>query len=418
MTSVPAAAPLIALAVTLVVQVLASFSMAVPSVLAPAVAGEFGLQAQQVGWLVSIAYLAAMLTGLACGGASRRHGPVRMNQFGLVCLALALMLCAFTQAWLLLLAGVLIGIGYGIPNPTAADILSRHSPRERRGLFFSIKQTGVPAGVAITGVLIPFLVTWLDWRSALLGMGGVLLLVALLIGGSRRTLDPVRGPAPEPMPGSGPPGGSDQSGGFVRALATGVWQPLREVLSDPRLRRLGLVSLVYAFTQVVYLSFLVSALKLEHQLSLTAAAALLSASQVVSVFARVGWGYVSDRWVDPGRLLGMLGIGMSASLMTLAFMPVGTSTALMLGVTTACAATAVAWNGVFYAELVRRVAPGDVTRVTGATQFLTFLGGVSGGVGFVGLLSVVGSFSASFACVALIPLVTAVITLRSVARAR
>ncbi|MFZ9507198.1 MAG: MFS transporter [Burkholderiaceae bacterium] len=409
---VPASAPMIALAVTLAVQALASFSLAVPSVLAPAVASEFGMQAQHVGWLVSVAYLTAMLAGLSCGALSRRHGPVRMSQFALLAMAVALVCCVFTQAWLLLLAGVLIGVGYGIPNPTAADILSRHSPRERRGLFFSIKQTGVPAGVAITGVLIPFLVALIDWRSALLVMACVLLVVALLIGGARRSLDPPRGPQAAPA-ASGEP-----ASGIFRTLTSSVWQPLRIVFENPSLRRLGLVSLVYAFTQVVYLSFLVSALKIEHQMSLTAAAALLSASQIVSMVARVGWGYVSDRWVDPGRLLGLLGLGMSASLMMLAFVPVGASPALMLGVTVVCAATAVSWNGVFYADLVRHVAPAEVTRATGATQFLTFMGGVTGGAGFVGLLSLTGSYSAGFAVVALIPLVTALFMLRSAARSR
>jgi len=166
------------------------------------------------------------------------------------------------------------------------------------------------------------------------------------------------------------------------------------------------------------LSFLVSALKLEHQMSLAAAAALLSASQVVSMLARVGWGYVSDRWVDPGRLLGLLGVGMSLSLIALAFVPVGASPALMLAVTVACAGTAVSWNGVFYADLVRQVPPGEVTRTTGATQFLTFLGGVTGGAGFVGLLSLTGSYSAGFIVVALLPLVTGLLTLRSARRAR
>jgi MFS family permease len=403
---------MIALAVTLAVQALASFSLAVPSVLAPAVASEFDMQAQHVGWLVSIAYLTAMLTGLSCGALSRRHGPVRMSQFALLAMAVALVCCVFTQAWLLLVAGVLIGVGYGIPNPTAADILSRHSPRERRGLFFSVKQTGVPAGVAITGVLLPFLVAFIDWRSALLVMACVLLVVALLIGGARRSLDP-------PASTQAAPAASDEPGsGFFRTLTGSVWQPLRIVFENPALRRLGLVSLVYAFTQVVYLSFLVSALKIEHQMSLAAAAALLSASQVVSVVARVGWGYVSDRWVDPGRLLGLLGLGTSASLMMLAFVPVGASPTLMLGVTIVCAATAVSWNGVFYADLVRHVAPAEVTRATGATQFLTFMGGVTGGAGFVGLLSLTGSYSAGFAVVALIPLVTALFMLRSASRAR
>ena len=221
--SAPAPAPMIALAVTLAVQALASFSLAVPSVLAPAVAGEFDMQAQHVGWLVSIAYLTAMLTGLSCGALSRRHGPVRMSQFALLAMAVALVCCVFTQAWLLLLAGVLIGVGYGIPNPTAADILSRHSPRERRGLFFSVKQTGVPAGVAITGVLLPFLVAFIDWRSALLVMACVLLVVALLIGGARRSLDP-------PPSTQAAPVASDQPGsGFFRTLTGSVWQPLRIV---------------------------------------------------------------------------------------------------------------------------------------------------------------------------------------------
>ncbi len=411
-SSAPAPAPMIALAVTLAVQAIASFSLAVPSVLAPAVASEFGMQAQHVGWLVSVAYLTAMLAGLFCGALSRRHGSVRMSQFALLSMAVALVCCVFTQAWLLLLAGVLIGVGYGIPNPTAADILSRHSPRERRGLFFSIKQTGTPAGVAITGILIPFLVALIDWRSALLVMACGLLVVAILIGRARRSLDPLGG-APAAPAASREPGS-----GVFRTLAGSVWQPLRIVSENPSLRRLGLVSLVYAFTQVVYLSFLVSALKIEHQMSLTAAAALLSASQVVSVVGRVGWGYVSDRWVDPGRLLGLLGLGMSASLMMLAFVPVGASPALMLGVTVVCAATAVSWNGVFYAALVRHVAPAEVTRATGATQFLTFMGGVTGGAGFVGLLSLTGSYSSGFAVVAVIPLVTALFILRSAARAR
>ena len=72
----------------------------------------------------------------------------------------------------------------------------------------------------------------------------------------------------------------------------------------------------------------------------------------------------------------------------------------------------------FYADLVRHVAPAEVTRATGATQFLTFMGGVTGGAGFVGLLSLTGSYSSGFVVVALIPLVTALFMLRSAVRAR
>lgn len=422
MTTSTSAAPGTALIVTLFVQTAASFSLAVPSVLAPAVASEFGVQAQQVGWLVSTAYFTAMLGGLLCGGLSRRYGSVRMSQAAVLAMGLALVCCVFTDARLLLIAGMLLGVGYGIPNPTAAELLSRHSPSERRGLFFSIKQTGVPLGVAITGLLLPALVALIDWRSAVLLMAFLLVTGALVIGGTRKVLDadgpaerarrharggddsPARAGASSPTAGVG-------AFGMFGILTQHVWQPLKGVLSDPPVRRLGLASLAYACTQVAYLSFLVSLLKLEHGMTLALAAGLLSASQVVSVVARVGWGYVSDRWVDPGLLLGLLGLAMAASLVLLAMAPSDTPWPLMLAATVFCAASTVAWNGVFYADLVRHVPPGEVTRTTGATQFLTFLGGMSGGAGFTALVSLTGSYSNSFLVLALLPCFSGMILL-------
>lgn len=415
-------APGTALVVTLFVQTAASFSLAVPSVLAPAVADEFGMQAQQVGWLVSIAYFTAMLGGLLCGGLSRRYGSVRMSQAAVVAMSLALVVCVFTDARLLLIAGMLLGVGYGIPNPTAAELLSRHAPRERRGLFFSVKQTGVPLGVAITGLLLPALVAFLDWRSAVLLMAFVLIIGALVIGGTRRSLD-ADGPAARARDASRggatttSPDAAKPQAGVAGIFIEHVWVPLRGVLTEPALRRLGLASLAYACTQVAYLSFLVSFLKIEHGMTLALAAGLLSASQVVSVVARVGWGYVSDRWVDPGLLLGFLGVGMAISLVVLSLAPTGTSWPAMLSITVFCAASAVAWNGVFYADLVRNVPPGEVTRTTGATQFLTFLGGMTGGAGFTALVSFSESYSSAFLVMAILPCVSGLILLNN-ARSR
>ncbi len=414
----PVTAPVTALVVTLSVQTAASFSLAVPSVLAPAVATEFGVQVQQVGWLVSIAYFTAMLGGLLCGGLARRYGSVRMSQAAVVAMSLALVSCVFTDARLLLIAAMLLGIGYGIPNPTAAELLSRHSPRERRGLFFSIKQTGVPLGVAVTGLILPALIVWMDWRSAVLLMACVLVIGALVIGGTRSRLD-ADGPAAAasqtdagaPAAGAARPTESEpQAPGL---LMRHVWLPLKGVLSAPPLRRLGLASLAYACTQVAYLSFLVSLLKIEHGMTLALAAGLLSASQAVSVVARVGWGYVSDRWVDPGLLLGCLGVAMAASLVLLAVAPADVSWSVMLGLTVLCAASTVAWNGVFYADLVRHVPPGEVTRTTGATQFLTFLGGMIGGAGFTALVSITGSYSSAFLLLAILPCASGLVLLRN-----
>ena len=50
-------------------------------------------------------------------------------------------------------------------------------------------------------------------------------------------------------------------------------------------------------------------------------------------------------------------------------------------------------------------------QTTGATQFLTFLGGMSGTAIFAGLVSLSGSYSAVFAGLALLPAITGVVLL-------
>jgi predicted MFS family arabinose efflux permease len=195
---------------------------------------------------------------------------------------------------------------------------------------------------------------------------------------------------------------------LIVLLRDRLWLPLRDVFANPPLRRLGLTSFVYAMSQVVYLTFLVSMLNLELGFTLATAAALLAASQAVSMAARVFWGYVSDRWVDPARLIAFLGLAMGLCLTVLGLAPAGLPWWGMLAITTACAATAVAWNGVFYADLVRYVAASEVAATTGATQFLTFSGGVFGTAVFAALVSATGSYTAVFTFMGLLPALTGV----------
>ena len=419
-----ALAPLTALTVTLSVQMIATVAMTTPSVLAPVIAGEIGVGAQHVGWLVSLAYLAAMLSGLNGGWLALRHGSVRTSQGALAASAGGMCLMAAGHPLLLLPGALLLGVGYGLTNPAAADILSRHAPPARRGLFFSIKQTGVPLGVALAGLAMPALLALMRWPRAVLVLAAVIALTALTLGPTRRRLEPAHEPAPST--GQAPAsvrdspastGDAATSAGdsaaprFVDTLRTRLIAPLREVMAFPPTRQLAITSLIYALIQVSFLTFLVSMLKIEHHYTLALAASLLAASQAASVVARIGWGHVADRWVDPTRLLGMLGLAMAASMLMLGLAPADTSSIVMLGITLACAATAVSWNGVYFADLVRHVAPHKVAQTTGATQFLTFLGGMSGTAIFAGLVSLTGSYSAVFAGLALLPAITGVLLL-------
>jgi MFS family permease len=383
-------------------------------VLAPVVAGELGVGAQHVGWLISLAYLTAMVAGLGAGSLSQRWGPVRISQAALAAAACAAALFALGHPVALFAGAVVLGVAYGLPNPTAAEILSRHAPVHRRGLFFAIKQTGVPLGVAAAGAILPLLLHGLNWSATLMVVAVAIAAAALAIGPSRMRLETA----------------ADQASGGTAALAddhatpparsrpdlAGVMRdrvvaPLREVLDDPRTRRLAVASLVFALTQVSFLTFLVSLLKVEHGFSLALAASLLSASQAASVIGRIGWGHAADRWFDPTRLLGALGVAMGLAVLLLALAPADAPAGLMLVLTVICAVTVVGWNGVFFADLVRLVPPERVARATGATQFLTFMGGVGGSALFAAAVSLSGSYSSAFVALAALPALTGLVLL-------
>ncbi len=399
--------PILALTVTLLVQTLAAVALTSPSVLAPVVATELGVGAQHVGWLVSLAYLTAMLTGLGAGALSQRLGPVRASQLALLAAAAGLALFAVGHAATLLAGAVVLGFAYGVPNPTAAEILSRHAPAHRRGLFFSVKQTGVPIGVAAAGIIIPALLGWVPWSGALLVLAAATATTALGIGIGRGRLEAGRRGAGA---GTRRDGGAG-AGASLATLRARVLGPLVEVLAFAPTRRLAIASLVYALTQVSFLTFLVTLLTLEHGLSLTVAASLLAASQALSVAGRIGWGHAADRWLDPTRLLGGLGVAMGAAIIMLGLAPADAPAGLMLAITLACALTAVAWNGVFFADLVRLVPAEQVARATGATQFLTFTGGMSGSALVAAGVSLGGSYSAVFAALGVVPALTGLMLL-------
>jgi MFS family permease len=357
-----------ALAAMLGVQVLATLSLVSASVLAPVVAPRLGFSPARIGLYVAVAYFAAMLAGLRCGRWVLRHGPVRVSQVALLASSVgatgaAASALSGSPTWLaaaLLTSAVAIGVGYGLVNPAAAAVISHHAPTHARGLFFSLKQTGVPVGVALAGLLMPLGLAWLDWQVTALGVAAACALSALVLQPLRVVLDP-------PASAEAKPADS------IRALLRRVWQ-------TPALRTLSLASLAFAATQQTFVTFLVSLLNLGLGWSLAVAAGVLSASQAVATGARIGFGALADRWGAPGRLLAQLGAAMTLGCFALAALSTidAPPPVLVMAAVLGCAATAMGWNGVFFAELARRVPGHEMAPVAGATQFFTFAGGLSG----------------------------------------
>src|SRR6185369_2232163 len=73
---------------------------------------------------------------------------------------------AGTTTLALAIAPVILGLGYGPITPASSHILARTAHPSRLALTFSIKQTGVPAGAALAGALLPVLALQMGWHAA------------------------------------------------------------------------------------------------------------------------------------------------------------------------------------------------------------------------------------------------------------
>jgi MFS family permease len=392
--------PALALASMLLVQMLASMTFVAASVLAPAVAPMLGHAPERVGLYVGLGYLIAMISGLRSGVWVARWGVIRLTQRGLLACAAGALLAGLGPAQTLLAAAVLIGLGYGVVNPTAAAVLSQHAPEHSRGLFFSVKQTGVPLGVALAGLTMPVGLALLGWRMTAVAIAVVCASMALALWPTISRLDP-----PRPSPG-------EAAALLPLALLRRVWQA-------PALRVLSLTSLAYTLTQQAYVTFVVSMLNLTLGWTLAAAAGLLALSQGLAAVARIVFGSVGDRWVPPGWVLVGLGAAMAASALGLAAASAGALPAALVGAAAlACATTAMGWNGVFYGALAQHVPRAEMASVSGAAQFFTFGGAVLGPLLFGEAIRAGAGYPLAWAVVALIPATAAAALARALQRAR
>jgi predicted MFS family arabinose efflux permease len=329
-----------------------------------------------------------MFAGLASGVLAGRYGPVRMFQIAAALVALGYAAGASAQLVLVLACAVLFGAAHGVVNPASSMILSDAAPAGMRAMIFSIKQTGVPLGGAAAGVALPFMLRWTDWRHAVLLLAIVAVAMILLIAPFRASCDRDRRPE-------------------IRLRLSDIAGPIAEVCANRAILAMAVTSAVYASVQMAFLTYLVSYLKLGLGYALVAAGSVFATAQLAGVVGRIVWGAVADRWLAPRPLLALLGIVMAACGIVTSRFDASWPATLVLATCVIYGSTAVAWNGVYLAEIARLAAPGRIAFVTGGTQFFTFFGGLFGAPVFGLVAATTGSYGAGFVLFALLPLANA-----------
>ena len=365
------------LAITFAIQTLVALAVYSAPVMAPVAGPALGFSPAVVGYYIAASYLGSMIGSAAAGGWVARFGPIRVSQAGLALCFCGLALAASAVPPLVMLGGFIVGLGYGPTTPASSAILVR-TPSRHFSLIFSIKQTGVPAGGALAGALVPGLILAVGWQWGAAAIGAACLALAVALGGVRARYDREL---------------DRQSPVSLRSALA----PVRLVLADRRLRQLCLTGVVYGGVQITLVTYLVTFLVESFALTLVAAGLVMAAAQVASVTGRVLWGVLADRALRRRTMLGLLGIGMGISaLLALAAGP-GWPLWLLIAYAAAFGATAVGWNGVFLAEVARLAPEGRASAATGGALFFTFLGVVVTPPLFNAVLALAGSYAVSYA---------------------
>ena len=372
-----------ALPITTFVQAASSAAVIGPTVAAPLLLQELRLGPAAVGLFVALVYLGAMFATQIGAFVVRRWGPIRTSQLALLCSAAGLLLLATPLLPLVAIGAVFIGLGYGPITPASSQMLSRTTQPQHYSLVFSIKQTGVPLGGVIAGLLVPPLVGLGGAAGALLGMAVLCLVAALSAAPLAHELDRDRNRgAPWPSPRQ-------------------VLAPTRFVARHAVLRAVALCSFIFSMVQVSLTSYMVSFLTGDLQWTLAAAGAALAASQVAGVVARIVWGFVSDRWLGPRRMLLGLALGMVACGLLVPRLDPASPVPMVIALLCVFGATAVGWNGVYLATVARVAPAGQAGTATAGTLFFTFFGVVIGPPVFGAAGAALGALGSAFALLAL-----------------
>jgi len=251
----------------------------------------------------------------------------------------------------------------------------------------SIKQTGVPFGAMLAGVLVPRLVLRSGWHQAVveLAAGGVAL--AILVLPLVRWLN-------------GPPVAD-------KARLFQPFEPARQLAAMPGMFKLLIASMTFVAMQHCLRSFFTVYLVHNLGFSLGVAGLAYGVSQAAGIAGQIVWAIVSDRLLTAHTVIAAIGVLMtSAASLTAAFRP-DWSVPSIIAVAAIFGVSASGFLPVLLGELIRKAPPGQAGALTSGSQVFLTPAALVGPLLFGGVASVL-DYSTAFATLAACTLVGSV----------
>jgi MFS family permease len=367
---------LLAIGAMFLQQTFVALGRSLPAVIAPAIITDLRIAPAWIGIYFGITACASLVVQLGCGSFIVRYGAMRMSQIALVLLAIGTALATLGTPLMLVLSAIIAGGGGAVSTPASSHLLARCTSARYLPLVFSIKQTAVPAGLLLAGVLGPQLTEWQGWRNTMLISAAACVAYALILHPLCRIFDTDRVPTR-----------SFQLSDFRTTLTSVLATPGLRALSWACMAFNGLQSVVTAYF-VVYLTTI--------GYTPVAAGFLFSVAVAVAVPGRILWGWLGSSYVSPRVMMAGLALGMAVSVTLLALCDAGWPTLLIGLIACVLSATALSWHGVLLAETAR-AAPEDMRGgVTGGVLSFGQVGALALPLMYSGLLDTTGSYGIGF----------------------
>ena len=146
-----------------------SMDTGIISFVLPVLAKEWGLTADQVGWIGSIGLIGMALGAILAGTVADKLGRKKVFAATVILYSIATGLCAV--AWnyeSLLIFRFFVGFGLGGELPVAATLMSEYAPSHLRGRFIVLLESFWGVGWIVAALISYILIPQLGWKVAFL----------------------------------------------------------------------------------------------------------------------------------------------------------------------------------------------------------------------------------------------------------
>tara|TARA_B100000686_G_C16743661_1_gene948138 strand:- start:588 stop:1784 length:1197 start_codon:yes stop_codon:yes gene_type:complete len=360
--------------------------------LAPPIAAETGLRPSLVGLYTAMLYGSSMLSALGGGGFLLRYGALRVSQVCLIIVALGLLVNIPGYIGFFICGAILTGLGAGPATPASSQLLTRYSLPKHAPLTFSIKQTGVPVGGVLAGILLPLFVSNFGWQGALGCVAMMVILLALILQPLRTTFDSDRQPN--------------------RSLTfQDIGSTLKSVFQNSAVRELSIALFCFTGLQLAFVSFFVLFLTLDLGWTLTQAGFTYSIAMAGGIVGRVFWGWMGSKYIEPLLLLIILGLIMGFSSIATGLITEHWPKFAVWLLTFIFGLTGIGYQGVLLAKIALVAPAGMAGVVTGGAVCFAYAGMMTLPALFGLILEVIDTYSVAFVAMGIFPIAASILLL-------